>query len=223
MYFNKIPSIVHSFYPKYLWRIPTDDKRIYLTFDDGPTKEVTEWVLAQLKSYKALATFFMVGNNVREYPEIAHKVIDGGHTVGNHTQNHLNGWKTNNRIYLRDVLKAQDTILEYTGYRPQLFRPPHGRLSSSQGQYLRESLDVVMMDIISGDFDAKNSGEACAKYVTDNASPGSIVVFHDSIKARERLFVALPLVLRHFSEAGYTFAPLSPTRNFEVKLSKVNF
>ena len=221
MYLHKIPSFIQYFYPKYLWKMPEDKNVLYLTFDDGPTVEITEWVLERLAEYRAEATFFMVGNNVKRHPEIAHKVIDAGHSLGNHTQNHLNGWKTETDNYLEDARTAQATFWEYTGYRPQLFRPPHGRLTSSQAQKLHSGLDIVMMDVISGDFDSKLSGEVCARYVIDNATPGSIVVFHDSQKAWKRLSTALPMVLRHFSELGYTFKALSPLRDFGPHLPEV--
>ena len=221
MYLHKIPSFIQYFYPKYLWKMPEDNNVLYLTFDDGPTVEITEWVLEQLAAYRAEATFFMVGNNVKRHPEIAHKVIDAGHSLGNHTQNHLNGWKTETDNYLEDALLAQATFWEYTGYRPQLFRPPHGRLTSSQAQKLHSDLDIVMMDVISGDFDTKLSGEACARYVIDHANQGSIVVFHDSQKAWKRLSMALPMVLQHFSELGYSFKGLSPLRDFGPHLPEV--
>ncbi|MEM6632325.1 MAG: polysaccharide deacetylase family protein [Bacteroidota bacterium] len=201
--------------------IPEREKVLYLTFDDGPTQEITEWVLDQLSQYNAYATFFMVGNNVRRNPEIAHKVIDAGHTVGNHTQNHVNGWKTETRAYLREVLEAQNTISEYTGYKTHLFRPPHGRITYTQAQYIRKHLEIVMMDTISGDFDNKIDAGVCIKNVVESAKPGSIIVFHDSLKAWDRLRLALPETLRHFSEAGYKFASLQPFRPKETGLPKI--
>ena len=210
MYLHKVPAFFRYIYPHYLWKMPTSEKVLYLTFDDGPTQEITEWVLDQLAAYDAAATFFMIGNNVRKHPEIAHAVIDAGHVIGNHTQNHANGWKTDGKIYLKEVLEAQQTFGEYTGYTPSLFRPPYGRVTTSQARSVRSRMEVVMMDIVSGDFDLQLSGAACAQKVIDLASPGSIIVFHDSQKAWDRLSIALPRVLKHFAGLGFQFRALTP-------------
>ena len=221
MYLHKIPSFIQCFYPNYLWVVSEREKVLYLTFDDGPTEEITEWVLDQLAQFDAYATFFMVGSNIQKYPEIAHKVIDAGHVVGNHTQNHVNGWKTDTRAYLREVLEAQNTIAEYTGYKTHLFRPPHGRITYTQAQYIRKHLEIVMMDTISGDFDRTINPDACVKNVVESAKPGSIVVFHDSLKAWDRLRLALPQTLRHFSNEGYKFASVPTIRSKATCLPKI--
>ncbi len=218
MYITKIPSFLHNLYPDYIWRYKTQSKELYLTFDDGPTPRVTEWVLDQLAQYEAHATFFMVGDNVIKYPEIAHKVIDAGHQVGNHGQTHKNGWKTDTKVYLKDVLLGHKTLMEYTGLQTILFRPPYAKITGSQARAILRTHEVVMMDVISGDFDKSLSGEECYLNVAKHASSGSIVIFHDSLKAWDRLAVSLPLLLKTFHDEGYQFKAVVPTREFQYEL-----
>jgi len=218
MYITKIPAFLHSLYPDYIWRYKTPSKELYLTFDDGPTPGITEWVLDQLSQYQAHATFFMVGENVRKHPEIAHKVIDAGHEVGNHGQTHKNGWKTDIKTYLKDVLLGHQTLMEYTGLQTVLFRPPYAKITGSQAKSILRTHEVVMMDVISGDFDKNLSGEECYLNVVKNASAGSIVIFHDSQKAWQRLEKVLPLVLRKYHEEGYQFKNIVPQREFQYEL-----
>jgi len=205
MYLSKIPSFVQQIYNRYVWRFDTDQKELYLSFDDGPTPEITEWVLDQLAKYEAKASFFLIGDKVRKHPEIVHKIIDAGHSIGNHTQNHLKGRKTETKRYLKNFLKAQKTITEYSGYRTDLFRPPYGSITNVQAEKILQTHRIIMMDVISGDFDTRKSPENCAKKVLKHARAGSIVLFHDYEKAWPRLQLALPKTLEHFSQAGYTF------------------
>ena len=204
----RIPSWVQFLYPQYLWRFPTEEKCIYLSFDDGPSPEVTEWVLEQLAEYQAKATFFLIGDKVRQHPEIVHKVIDHGHTIGHHTYNHLNGWKTEHKRYLKNVMKGYRTLAEYTGVRSRLFRPPYAKINRAQGKALSKFFDIVMMDVISYDFDTKLGGDECFNNVVKHADEGSIIVFHDSQKAWERLSYALPKVLHYYHERGFSFKAL---------------
>ena len=180
----------------------TTRKELFLTFDDGPIPEVTPWVLQMLRAYNAKATFFCIGQNLVEHALIHKMILKEGHTIGNHTYDHLNGWRTPNKAYFRSVLKCR----EITG--SDLFRPPYGRIKRDQANVLLSRFRIVMWDVLSGDFDLKASKAKCVKNVVDNASRGSIIVFHDSLKARERMQYALPRVLEHFSSLGYAFRAL---------------
>jgi peptidoglycan/xylan/chitin deacetylase (PgdA/CDA1 family) len=222
MYLAKIPRVVQSLFPEYLWRMEADaatgEKTVYLTFDDGPTPEVTDWVLAQLAAYDAQATFFLIGKNVESHPQIAHRVIDSGHVIGNHTYSHRNGWRTDVRSYLKDYLRGQQAIREYTGVNPVLFRPPYGKITRAQARYVRDQHTIVMMDVLTGDFDLALTGEEVYQNAIQHTEPGSVLVFHDSAKAWERIQYALPLVLQTLSEEGYRFAPLpEPTGRVETQ------
>lgn len=204
MYFAKIPKLLYAFYPQYLWRYDSpDEKVVYLTFDDGPTPEITDWVLAQLAEYQAKATFFLIGNNVAAHTAIAHRTIDAGHRIGNHTHTHRDGWRTPLRPYLREFLRAQQTIRYYTGYSTNIFRPPYGHITNAQAYYIMRTHCIVMMDVMAGDFDLKLTGEEALRNVTDNVQPGSIVVLHDSVKAWQRLEYLLPRLLAFLHAEGY--------------------
>lgn len=203
-YLVKTPWWMKRLYPRRLWHVSSREKILYLTFDDGPHPEVTMLVLDELKKYQAKATFFCIGDNVAKYPEVYKRIIDEGHRTGNHTQHHKNGWKTKDDEYLNDITQASALISS------SLFRPPYGRLRSSQARRIREALNnpdgkIVMWDVLSGDFDTGKDGHTCYENVVRHAGPGSIIVFHDSEKARNRLAVCLPLVLSFFAEKGYRF------------------
>ena len=203
MYFIKSPQFGRNLFPNFTWQIPTDEKRLFLTFDDGPVADVTPWVLRTLADYDAKATFFCVGDNIRKYPQIFAQIREEGHSGGNHTFNHLNGWATENIPYFHNVRHCATLV------NSELFRPPYGRLKPKQAQFLQRHYRVVMWDVLSGDFDPAISPQQCFKNVANHAEPGSIVVFHDSLKARERLEYALPKVLEHFSALGYRFEALN--------------
>ena len=205
MYLSYIPKLIRQYYNRYVWQMDTDEKKLFLTFDDGPSPQITEWVLKQLEQYEAKASFFLIGDKVRRYPEIVHQLIDSGHSLGNHTQNHIKGRKTDNKRYLKNFLLAQKTITEYSGYRTDLFRPPYGSINNLQAEKILQTHRIIMMDVISGDFDKKRSPETCAQKVIQHAKSGSIVLFHDSQKAWPRLQTALPIVLEHFAKEGYLF------------------
>ena len=175
---------------------------LYLTFDDGPNPLATPFVLEELHKYDARATFFCIGKNVKEYPQIYRQLLLGGHRVGNHTQNHLNGWKTDDGKYLDNIREAAQLI------DSDLFRPPYGRIGKFQARLLEGAprpFRIIMWDVLSADFDTRLTGAQCARNVIRYAEPGSIVVFHDSEKAFDRLRRALPAVLEHFSGLGYRF------------------
>ena len=206
-YFVKTPGWLKKIYDSYIWSVPASDKILYLTFDDGPHPEATTFVLKELKKYNVLATFFCIGKNVVAYPDIYKQIIQEGHSVGNHTYNHLNGWKTNNDDYLNDIALASNEIDSY------LFRPPYGRITSFQAKNLKKAMKgkepkVIMWDVLSGDFDISCSLQQCLANVLLASVPGSIIVFHDSEKAFPRLEYTLPRILRYFSEKGYLFKSL---------------
>lgn len=200
MYLVKTPKIVQALRPAYLWRIPTEERVLHLTFDDGPIPEVTPWVLDTLRPYDAKATFFCVGDNVRRHPDIFRQLLAEGHAVGNHTFHHLNGWQTDPLAYFHDVRRCAQVV------KSTLFRPPYGRLTPRQRAFLERHYRMVMWDVLSGDFDPLLSPEQCLRNVVDHAEPGSIVVLHDSLKAEPRLRYVLPRVLEWFAGRGWRFA-----------------
>lgn len=210
----RIPGFVKMLYPRRIWSGPATGKTLYLTFDDGPIPQVTPWVLDELKRFGAKATFFCIGKNIKKNPDIFQRIITEGHSIGNHTYNHLNGWKSTSSSYYKNVMKAQQEIKknssEKLGAKNGFFRPPYGRVKSSQARILKKNgFRVVMWDILSMDFDKKISPQKCFLNVTRNARPGSIIVFHDSIKAKKNMMATLPAVLEHFSKLGYTFKGLT--------------
>jgi peptidoglycan/xylan/chitin deacetylase (PgdA/CDA1 family) len=205
-YFVKSPFWLKKIYSDLFWEIPTPQKTIYLTFDDGPHPIITMQVLDVLKTYNAKATFFCIGNNVVKYREVYKRIIEDGHAVGNHTFNHLNGWKTDDEKYLNDINKAIVHI------DSNLFRPPYGKISRFQIQQLlkpKYQMKMVMWTVLSGDFDRDISAEKCLNNVLLSTKEGSIIVFHDSEKAAEKMLYALPKVLEHFSKKGFSFEKIT--------------
>ncbi len=216
MYLIKTPWWLRALYPSVIWQVKAPEKTIYLTFDDGPHETATPFVLDQLQQYNAKATFFCIGKNVAAYPELYQRILNEGHATGNHTYSHVNGWKVTDDEYLKEVELASTLI------KSNLFRPPYGRIKRSQLKKLQTSsrllgttpafrtgrLQIIMWSVLSGDFDTSLSPEACLTNVLNNTKPGTIIVFHDSTKAWERLQYALPKVLEHFSKVGYTFSAL---------------
>lgn len=192
--------IIKKLFSGYLWDIPNGQKEVYLTFDDGPTAEITDWTLAQLQQYNAKATFFCIGKNIKNHPDIFEKVVAAGHSIGNHTFNHLNGWQTANKIYLKNVEMCAEEIPAKT----KLFRPPYGKIKPSQAKALRQSgYKIIMWDVLSEDYDASISAERCLENVMENVRPGSIIVFHDSVKAYPHLEYVLPKTLKFLNEKGF--------------------
>ncbi|HEY5692512.1 MAG TPA: polysaccharide deacetylase family protein [Cyclobacteriaceae bacterium] len=201
--FFRTPFLLRSLYPKLTWRIPTQEKVIYLTFDDGPVPGPTEFVMDQLKTFQAKATFFCIGNNVLQNDSIFKRIIEEGHAVGNHTFNHVRGWGTNNDLYLKDVADCQHIIGS-----TRLFRPPYGRIKRSQLKRL-SNYKIIMWDVLSYDYAKAISQECCLSGVIKATRQGSIVVFHDSIKAEKNMSFALPRFLDHFTNQGYSFHSLA--------------
>ncbi|MBK7037618.1 MAG: polysaccharide deacetylase family protein [Bacteroidetes bacterium] len=198
MYFVKTPFYLKTVYPSLIWDIKKKNT-LYLSFDDGPIPVVTEEILNMLRAYNASATFFCIGENIRQNKNIFEKLKIDGHAIGNHTYHHLNGWKTDLEKYVEDV-KLCDAE-----YSTPLFRPPYGRIGYQQIQELKKQYKIIMWDVLSGDFDTELDATKCTKNVIENAVDGSIVVFHDSLKAKDRVLKSLPLVLEHFSKEGFVF------------------
>lgn len=195
--------LVRTVLPGLLWKVETERKVIYLTFDDGPIPEVTPWVLQQLNKYGAKASFFCVGENVSKYPEVFEAVRAAGHTLGNHSYNHIVGTRTDIQTYMDNVAKANELI------RTPFFRPPHGLMTLKQMNRLKKEYKVVMWDVLTRDYDRKITQEECLSIAISYSSEGSIVVFHDSLKAESHLRYALPRFIEHFLSLGYTFEALS--------------
>ena len=230
MYLVKSPLLLKWYYPALTWNKSRSEKIVYLTFDDGPIPNVTDFVLNTLKSFDVKATFFCIGDNIQKHPEIFERLKHDGHAIGNHTFNHLKGWKTDDSTYLENFEKCQELT------QTNLFRPPYGRIKKSQIKKLVKSyhfsvadyqlpvissrlpinksnienhqLEIIMWDVLSGDFDINLSPEKCYQNVIKNTGNGSIIVFHDSLKAFDRLAYALPKTIQYLSDKGYRFGTL---------------
>ncbi|MDD4428242.1 MAG: polysaccharide deacetylase family protein [Paludibacter sp.] len=198
----QFPRFLRPLFGKLIWRVNTQSKLIYLTFDDGPVPEVTPQVLDILDEYGWKATFFCVGDNVRKYPEVYQEVLRRGHRVGNHSFNHIRGYRYTVEDYVANVKKASAFI------DSRLFRPPHGRITFSQIKALKEDYDIVMWDVITFDYDKKKKPEQIMCTVRNYLRKGSIVVFHDSIKAKENVLTVLPQALAYWKEKGYSYGLL---------------
>lgn len=195
----RLPGFITSLYTSAVWRFPETDRVVYLTFDDGPIPEVTPWVLELLRKEGIRATFFCVGENVMKYPEVYQQLLDDGHSVGNHTFNHWQGLKHTDQNYFRNIEKAKTYI------DSDLFRPPHGWLKASQYRVLKKKFRIIMWDLISCDYDSRLKPEKVFRNITEFVRPGSILTFHDSIKAKPNLTEALPQAIRWMKEQGYRF------------------
>jgi len=206
MYLFKTPWLLKKLYPALTWNCNRGEKVIYLTFDDGPIPIVTPYVLNILSQYNAKATFFCIGDNVQKHPEVFSEVKAGGHAIGNHTFNHLKGWITDDDTYVANFLKCDELV------HTPLFRPPYGRIKRSQADKLRKvrpELKIIMWDMLSGDFDLNLDPEICLKKVIKHTQNGSIIVFHDSLKAFPRLEYVLPRALEYLSKQGFSFKALT--------------
>tara|TARA_R110002072_G_scaffold142804_3_gene288310 strand:- start:19537 stop:20205 length:669 start_codon:yes stop_codon:yes gene_type:complete len=203
-----MPKLVQRIFPKRVWTFSNANNSVYLTLDDGPIPNVTPWVLKQLETHRAKATFFCIGDNVRKHPEIFKRIISEEHTIGNHTFNHLNGSLTRSEDYIENVIKAENAMAKIQASDDtsalKLFRPPYGKLSSKKSKMLQKlGYKIIMWDVLSADFDANLSEEKVLQNVIKNIKPGSIVIFHDSLKAEKNLRFVLPKVLEFISEKGW--------------------
>lgn len=213
-YWIKTNAFIKKIFPNYIWSIPNSENKIYLTFDDGPTPEITEWVLDELKKHDAKATFFCIGDNIEKHPVIFEKVINEGHSIGNHTFNHLNGWKNSDEKYLQNMSLCESSILDLKfkilNLQTKLFRPPYGKIKTSQSKKLRQlGYKIILWDVLSADFDTTITPERCLKNVLKNVCSGSIIVFHDSVKAFPNLKYTLPKALKYWTEKGFVFEKLN--------------
>lgn len=201
--FVRPPIWIRKVSSGFIWRIPTEEQVLFLTFDDGPVPGLTEWILDELEKFEAKATFFCVGQNVERNPETYSKIIAAGHATGNHTNTHLNGYRTGIRKYIRDVYRAHKYI------DSSLLRPPYGRINLLAARFLMPRFHIVLWDVLSMDYEQELEPRMVMYNVVSKAKPGSIIVFHDNLKARKNLEYALPMVLDHYSRAGYKFLSLN--------------
>ena len=197
MYPVRTPALLKPLMKDLIWAMPDDGRSVYLTFDDGPTPGVTDKVLDLLAAYQAKATFFCIGRNAEAHPDLLARIRREGHSIGDHTYDHLNGWNSSPFSYFRNVLLSRRIT------KGTLFRPPYGRITYQQAKGLGRRFDLVMWDVLSGDFDTRIDGAQCARNVLRNWRPGSIIVFHDSLKAEARLMTALPRVLEQLAGKGF--------------------
>jgi len=201
MYMVRSPWLLKKIFSSAVWEMPAAEKKIYLSFDDGPHEEATPFVLDTLQLYNAKATFFCLGKNVAAHPDLYTRILEEGHAAGNHTYSHLNGWKISDKKYFADISQAREYI------DSNLFRPPYGKISTLQAKLIPQTfgMKIIMWSVLSGDFDVRLSEQKCLDNVLLHTKAGSIVVFHDSAKAFSRLTYVLPRVLEHFSGEGYRF------------------
>jgi peptidoglycan/xylan/chitin deacetylase (PgdA/CDA1 family) len=206
-YRHRTPIILQWLYPSLIWHHSRKEKSIYLTFDDGPIPKMTPLVLEILQQYDVKATFFCVGENVEKHEDVLEEVIKAGHQIGNHTYQHLDGWKTSEKEYLDNVESCHQVIMDKIESQP-LFRPPYGKSTRSQLQRLKNSYKIIMWDVLSGDFDESITPESCLKNTIKATQNGSIVIFHDNLKAKKNLTYALPKYIEHCLKSGYQFKTL---------------
>ncbi|MFC2086803.1 polysaccharide deacetylase family protein [Bacteroidota bacterium] len=203
MFREHTPQLVKKIFPDMIWNFPDRKNELFLSFDDGPTPEITEKVLEILKVYQAKATFFCLGKNAEQHPEIFQKILEQGHSVGNHTYSHLNGWKTPTEEYLQDI------ELSSSIFKSSLFRPPYGKMKPQQIQIIKKTYHIVLWEVLSADFDRTVSKDKCLKNVLHFSKDGSIIVFHDSIKASKNMLYVLPHMLNFYTEKGKKFSSIN--------------
>lgn len=199
----RMTSILKAIFPQLIWEVPDSEKNIYLTFDDGPHPEITPQALQILDQFQAKATFFCVGENVQKFESTYKQILDEGHKTGNHSFNHLNGWKTKADEYYRNIEKCAEMVDSH------LFRPPYGRIKPTQAVYLKMHYRIIMWSVLTEDYNKDLTPEKCLKKSIKKTQPGSIIVFHDSEKAQKNMLYTLPRFLEHFTQLGYQF-PVIP-------------
>ncbi len=199
MIYTRTSFLVKKLYYSLIWDLNDGSPSLYLTFDDGPTPEITPTVLDLLDQYQAKATFFCLGRNVERFPDIFQEIQARGHATGNHTYSHLKGWRTKNHHYFEDIELAEKLIPS------QLFRPPYGQIKRSQIKFLSRKFKIIMWDVMAWDFDQKRPKENCYSIVKNLTRNGSIIVLHDSIKASKNMLYVLPKILEDFSKKSFSF------------------
>lgn len=210
LYWVKTHRFIKKMFSSFVWDVPGRAKTVYLTFDDGPIPQITPWVLQVLKQHNIKATFFCIGDNIKKYPETFKQVVNDGHIIGNHTFNHLNGWNTNNDTYLANFEQCENAILSGYGKDVKLFRPPYGKIKTAQAKAIKKlGYKIIMWDVLSADFDQTITPQQCLQNVINNTTPGSIIIFHDSIKASDNLRYALPQAVAYLKDMGYSFEVLT--------------
>jgi peptidoglycan/xylan/chitin deacetylase (PgdA/CDA1 family) len=205
---HRTPFFVPWLYSSLQWRVMTQQKELYLTFDDGPVPGPTDFVVETLRKYNAKASFFCIGDNVRKHNAVMMKAAEDGHKIANHTHNHVKGWNVSTETYLMNIKNCDIEITSHGLPRPTLFRPPYGRIRNSQVKALKDEYVIIMWDVLTFDYNASLSPGKCLKGTLDAVRPGSIIVFHDSFKAEKNMTYALPRLLDHFSEKGFSFNAL---------------
>ena len=215
-YWVKTNRFIKWLFRNQVWSIPNAENTVYLTFDDGPTPEITPWVLDVLQAENIKATFFCIGKNIKNHPDIFKRIITEGHAVGNHTFNHKNGWKTSFKDYIEEVDLCEKAILDFGSFDKlntehcKLFRPPYGKVTPLQSKFLRkQGYKIIMWDVLTADFDTTITKEKCFKNATEKIESGSVIVFHDSVKAKPNLIYALPKAIAYYKEKGYKFEIIS--------------
>ena len=209
-FWTKTPKTVKNLLRNFIWEIPNSNNTIYLTFDDGPIPEVTEWVLDILKEENIKATFFCIGDNIQKHPTLYQRILNEGHKTGNHTFNHLNGWSTKTKNYIENFKLCETEHLKLNSEHFLLFRPPYGKMTLSQSKKIQKlGYKIIMWDVLSYDFKASITAEKCKENVLKNTTAGSIIVFHDSIKAEKTLRKILPEVIQELKNKGFQFDVLA--------------
>lgn len=223
MYTIKTPYIIPYLFKDFIWKVHTPQKEVFLTFDDGPTEGVTDQVLDLLKVYHAKATFFCVGEQIEKNPQLFKRIVKEGHTIGNHTYSHLHGWYTPPNLYLEEIEKTSQLIEKLVGFRPVYFRPPYGKLSPSTKNKILKNYQIIMWDILSGDFDKNMSVEDCITNVLSTYQKGSIIVLHDSQKSGKKLLQILPDLLAFFHNNQFKMSNLPNTNLLKNEFFSLNF
>ncbi len=203
IYPKHTPAIIKPLAKHLCFNIPNDKNEIYLTFDDGPHPEITPWALDQLKNFSAKATFFLIGEKIERHASLVNRILAEGHAIGNHTMNHVSGWKTKDAIYFKQINECNKIL------KSKLFRPPYGQITYGQSVFLNQKFKIVMWSDLSADFDSEKTEHDCFKYATNKVKSGSVIVFHDSIKAWPRLKKALPRALSYYEEKGFKMSPIT--------------
>lgn len=202
-YFHRTPALFSALFPKRIWTMPAERRSVFLTFDDGPVPGVTDYVLNELEKRGQKATFFVVGDNVGKNPALAHQIIAAGHILGNHTFNHLNGWRTDSDLYLQNVDRCQKMLEDLLDFSPTFFRPPYGLLKNSQAKILQKKYQIVMWSLLSGDFDLSLGKDLILEKLKKGTNSGAVVVFHDQEKTKQVIRRVLPEYLDFLSDQGW--------------------